>query len=243
MKLIKFEKLLNAYQIRNDDFKENLGIVYINPQKVTTIEPFKGYVDIWIGEESHTVKGDIEEIAQKLQQATALDSIADTLLDISFNAEYNAREELKAQNTVKSILDWFKLAKPNPQIKDTLVQMGCHFEEVLEMTEALKISFPELNELAEQLKTAHKEGSLSDIKEFMYGMDKEQLLDALCDQIVTALGVGYMLGFDMEKALAEVNRSNYSKFENGKPVFDKNGKIKKGANYSEPNLKPFIKED
>lgn len=43
-------------------------------------------------------------------------------------------------------------------------------------------------------------------------MDKKALLDALCDQIVTALGVGYMMGFDMEGALAEVNRSNYTKF-------------------------------
>lgn len=63
---------------------------------------------------------------------------------------------------------------------------------------------------------------------------------ACCDQIVTALGVGYMFGFDMQLALAEVVRSNWSKFENGKPVFDDNGKIKKGVNYTPPQLGEFI---
>ena len=48
-----------------------------------------------------------------------------------------------------------------------------------------------------------------------------------------------MEGMDIVGALDEVNRSNFSKFVNGKPVFDENGKIKKGANYKEPDLKRF----
>ena len=67
-----------------------------------------------------------------------------------------------------------------------------------------------------------------------------ELLDALCDQIVTAIGVAHMFGFDIKNALAEVNKSNWSKFENGKPVFYKNGKIKKGKYYKEPELEMFI---
>ena len=67
-------------------------------------------------------------------------------------------------------------------------------------------------------------------------------MDALCDQLVTICGVGYMLGFDMLGALAEVNRSNFSKFENGKPVFNEQGKIVKGKHYSKPDLKPFLGE-
>jgi hypothetical protein len=49
-----------------------------------------------------------------------------------------------------------------------------------------------------------------------------------------------MLDMDVLGALEEVNRSNFSKFENGKAVFDENGKITKGKNYSKPNLKPFV---
>ena len=69
---------------------------------------------------------------------------------------------------------------------------------------------------------------------------KEDLLDALCDQIVTAIGVGYMAGFDMAGALQEVIRSNASKFENGKPLFDENGKIRKGKDYTQPELAQFV---
>lgn len=49
-----------------------------------------------------------------------------------------------------------------------------------------------------------------------------------------------MNGFDIVGALQEVNRSNWSKFENGEPIFDENGKIKKGPNYRPPDLSKFV---
>jgi predicted HAD superfamily Cof-like phosphohydrolase len=67
-----------------------------------------------------------------------------------------------------------------------------------------------------------------------------ELLDALCDQIVTAVGVAYMMGMDIEGALAEVNRSNWSKFEGGVPVFNEQGKIAKGVEYTPPELSDYI---
>ena len=63
----------------------------------------------------------------------------------------------------------------------------------------------------------------------------------MCDQIVTAIGVGYMLDFDMVGALTEVNSSNWSKFEDGEPIFDENGKIAKGKDYFKPELAKYIK--
>ncbi|MEG9499874.1 hypothetical protein [Mannheimia indoligenes] len=62
----------------------------------------------------------------------------------------------------------------------------------------------------------------------------------LCDQIVTAIGVAYMFGMDIQGALKEVADSNDSKFENGEPVFNEQGKIAKGKHYFSPNLKQFI---
>ena len=50
----------------------------------------------------------------------------------------------------------------------------------------------------------------------------------------------HMFGLDIEGALAEVIRSNYSKFVDGKPVFDANGKIAKPATYSPPDLTAFV---
>lgn len=67
------------------------------------------------------------------------------------------------------------------------------------------------------------------------------LLDALADQIVTATGVGTFLGMNVPGALAEVNRSNYSKFdEDGNPIFNENMKVMKGPHYTKPDLKPYI---
>lgn len=71
-------------------------------------------------------------------------------------------------------------------------------------------------------------------------INKVELLDSLADQIVTAVGVAHMMGFDILGALEEVNRSNFSKFEDGKPVFDANGKITKGKDYVKPNLEHFV---
>jgi hypothetical protein len=39
------------------------------------------------------------------------------------------------------------------------------------------------------------------------------------------------------EAVTAVNRSNYSKFDkNGYPIFNENGKIAKGPDYTPPNL-------
>ena len=70
--------------------------------------------------------------------------------------------------------------------------------------------------------------------------DSVELLDALADQIVTATGVGTFLGMNVPGALAEVNRSNYSKFEDGEPIFNENKKVMKGKDYTPPDLKPYI---
>ena len=70
--------------------------------------------------------------------------------------------------------------------------------------------------------------------------DKVQMLDDIVDEIITRVGIAHTMGFDIEGALAEVNRSNFSKFEDGQAVFDENGKITKGKHYSKPDLKPYI---
>lgn len=148
-------------------------------------------------------------------------------------------------DTIQSILNWFKLAKPNPTAKDISTQIGCHYEEVAEFAIACNddISAQEIKETADWYKAQKLYVDIdSGLDEKINSFNRLEVADALCDQIVTALGVGYMLGIDMSKALDEVNRSNYSKFENGRPIFNEYGKIMKGSNYTKPNLKPFISE-
>lgn len=138
-------------------------------------------------------------------------------------------------STIKQIEDWFIAAVPNPTQDNLRVQIGCHLEEMGEMLEALDEEGYDAHRWVKELATCYKTGDFEPTVE-----NEEALLDSLCDQIVTAIGVAHMKGYDIEGALKEVARSNASKFVDGKPIFNENGKIQKGPNYSKPNLKPYL---
>lgn len=144
---------------------------------------------------------------------------------------------------IKPILEWFEQAKPNPTTEDACVQIGCHYEEVKEMSDSTGDS--DISDCCYTASSHYKMKNKNYIREIELidscEKTKIELLDSLCDQIVTAIGVAYMLGFDIEKSLAEVNRSNWSKFVDGKPQFNEQGKIAKPESYSPPELKGFIK--
>lgn len=147
-------------------------------------------------------------------------------------------------NILKHIEKWFKAAKPNPTEKDRATQIGAHFEEVSEMMWALSCGnlADKTHEISEEFYVSDAinkdiSGGITDLAEHW----EIDLLDSICDQIVTAIGIGYMMGFDMEGALSEVNASNWSKFEDGEPIFDENGKIAKGKDYFKPDLAKYIK--
>ena len=149
------------------------------------------------------------------------------------------------KNTVSEIKAWFQKAVPAPSDKNRAVQLGCHFEEVGEMLRAMGLNgmdYSELAALASELKDSGKDAaSLQLLSDEVFPMiDKTELLDALCDQIVTAVGVAHMFGMNIEGALTEVNRSNWSKFVNEAPVFAENGKIAKGPDYTPPDLTEFL---
>ena len=140
---------------------------------------------------------------------------------------------------IHSIKEWFKAAKPNPSTADACVQIGCHYEEVSEMSTSLNDDVDyELADTAVLYKIKHSE--YIGVLEELSADARVELLDALCDQIVTAVGAAYMMGMDIEGALAEVNRSNWSKFEGGVPVFNEQGKIAKGVEYTPPELSDYI---
>jgi predicted HAD superfamily Cof-like phosphohydrolase len=142
-------------------------------------------------------------------------------------------------NELKNTKAWFEQAIPEPTIKTACVQIGCAYEETAELAKTLcDFVRPDLEEVAVEYK------SLSDEhQQFLAEMTNDeriQMLDDIVDEIVTRVGIAHMMGFDIEGALAEVNRSNFSKFEDGKPVFDANGKITKGKHYTPPELGDFI---
>ena len=141
---------------------------------------------------------------------------------------------------IHSIKEWFKAAKPNPSTADVCVQIGCHYEEVSEMNAVLNYDVEYMLEATAEEYEMYYSGYLGAALEELSADARVELLDALCDQIVTAVGVAYMMGMDIEGALAEVNRSNWSKFKGGVPVFNEHGKIAKGAEYTPPELSDYI---
>lgn len=144
--------------------------------------------------------------------------------------------------TQQTIDEWFKRAVPNPTDETRCVQIGCHYEEVAEMASVLCDHYESPEELSVRYKMKRSD-CLSEIAQLTPALRRE-LLDSLCDQIVTARGVAHMFGMDIEGALAEVNRSNWSKFDaDGNPLFNEQGKIAKGPNYTPPDLTPFIGVD
>lgn len=132
---------------------------------------------------------------------------------------------------------WFEQAIPNPTIETACIQIGCAFEETSELAETIgdDETCVTLSVSAELYKNKNTY-AISDLK----AADRAKILDDIVDEIVTRVGIAHNLEMDILGALAEVNRSNFSKFENGKPVFDDQGKIAKGKNYTPPDLTPYI---
>jgi hypothetical protein len=135
---------------------------------------------------------------------------------------------------LETTLHWFQLAVPEPTDKNKSIQVGCWAEESCEVLDALgDYETEELLNIAEGYKSYN--GKL-----FLTGQQRLELLDGLCDVIVTAVGVAHMFDMDILGAMQEVNRSNFSKFVDGKPVFNAQGKIAKPSTFSEPQLEQFI---
>lgn len=143
--------------------------------------------------------------------------------------------------SIQETKKWFEAAVPAPTEENFNVQLGCHLEEVVEMLDNLCTKQGDDTLLAraadslEELSKALKNGSYK-----VSALRIVDHLDALTDQIVTAVGCAHMAGMDIVGALDEVNRSNFSKFEDGKPVFNEHGKIAKGRDYKAPELGRFV---
>ena len=83
----------------------------------------------------------------------------------------------------------------------------------------------ELNELQNAIKTKNL----------------KEIADALTDILYVTYGAGHAYGIDLDKCFSEVQRSNMSNLgEEGKPIYNEQGKVMKGPKYFKPNLKQFI---
>tara|TARA_B100000123_G_C25547038_1_gene347856 strand:- start:62 stop:433 length:372 start_codon:yes stop_codon:yes gene_type:complete len=85
------------------------------------------------------------------------------------------------------------------------------------------------------------EEELSEFKDAIKNKDLKEAADALTDILYVTYGAGVAFGIDLNKCFDEVQKSNMSKLgSDGKPIYDKNGKVQKGPNYFKPDLSKFV---
>tara|TARA_B100001123_G_C14809299_1_gene827642 strand:- start:176 stop:547 length:372 start_codon:yes stop_codon:yes gene_type:complete len=103
----------------------------------------------------------------------------------------------------------------------------------------IKPSFPDEKTMKLRLDLIQEE--LDELKEAMKKKNLKEVADALTDILYVTYGAGCAYGIDLDKCFKEVQRANMSKLgENGKPIYNEKGKVMKGPNYSEPDLKQFV---
>ena len=82
---------------------------------------------------------------------------------------------------------------------------------------------------------------LDELNEAMKNKDLLEVADALTDILYVTYGAGHAFGIDLDKCFDEVQYSNMSKLDNnGKPIYNNDGKVIKGPNYFKPDLSKFI---
>lgn len=147
-------------------------------------------------------------------------------------------------NVLANTFAWFTTAVPNPEPTNFHAQIGTHVEEVHEMLVELT---PQDEKTANLLQDANialvalaDHLKASDNAVVVLPENRKDFLDAIVDQLVTGTGVANFQKMDVVGALNAVNIQNYSKFVNGKPIFDQNMKIAKGPDYKKADLSPFV---
>ena len=91
----------------------------------------------------------------------------------------------------------------------------------------LRISL--IEEELDELKLAIKENNIKEVA------------DALTDILYVTYGAGHAFGINLDKCFEEVQNSNMSKLgDDGKPIYNENGKVMKGPSYFKPDLNKFI---
>ena len=83
---------------------------------------------------------------------------------------------------------------------------------------------------------------LEELKQAIANKDLLEVADALTDILYVTYGAGHAFGIDLDKCFEEVQNSNMSKLgEDGKPIYNDEGKVMKGPKYYKPDLSKFVK--
>ena len=102
-----------------------------------------------------------------------------------------------------------------------------------------KASFPNTKIISLRYDLIREE--LEELRDAIDKKDIKEVADALTDILYVTYGAGHAFGINLDKCFEEVQNSNMSKLGlDGKPIYNEKGKVMKGPNYFEPDLKKFV---
>ena len=82
---------------------------------------------------------------------------------------------------------------------------------------------------------------LEEFREAVKKKDIKEVADSLTDILYVTYGAGHAFGIDLDSCFQEVQNSNMSKLgDDGKPIYNDQGKVMKGPKYFKPDLGKYI---
>jgi len=102
-----------------------------------------------------------------------------------------------------------------------------------------KAEFPEEKIVKLRLDLIREE--LEEFREAIEKKDIKEVADALTDILYVTYGAGHAFGIDLDRCFDEVQNSNMSKLgDDGKPIYNDQGKVMKGPKYFKPDLSKYV---
>ena len=84
---------------------------------------------------------------------------------------------------------------------------------------------------------------LNEFEKAVKDKNLKEVADSLTDILYVTYGAGHAFGINLDECFEEVQKSNMSKLgEDGKPIYNEQGKVMKGEKYFKPDLSKFIKK-
>lgn len=148
--------------------------------------------------------------------------------------------------TLKNVKEFHELfnceLRDSPEIPD-----GPHTDKLLVVHQKLMMLRAYLREFAKEdnrcQRVALDVEELAELTKALADRDLKAILDAGADKDYINCGtmLCYGLGDVFYQACNRVHESNLSKLEDGKPVYDETGKVKKGKDYKPVDLSDLVK--
>ena len=143
-----------------------------------------------------------------------------------------------SNNTLKQIEQWHKDARKEANFR---IALAVHIEEFVEMMDEIDVVCSDEHAVRRWSESLNMMSTVCALlkadKMAPLPRSRKALLDALGDQIVTAVGVGAALNMNVPEAVNRVAISNDSKrLADGSFVYDEQGKIAKPPGYVPPDL-------